>query len=144
LSSGSGVVNESGVPGEASSESTGELVSRFSRDISTLVRDELRLAQFELSQKAKKAGLGAGLFGAAGLLAMYGLGVLIAAAILALSLVVSAWLAALFVGVVLLIVAGVAALLGKKRVTQATPAIPEQTVENLKRDVDAVRHGRAH
>jgi hypothetical protein len=81
LSSGSGLANDSGAEGVVSSESTGELVSRFSRDISTLVRNELQLAQLELSQKAKKAGLGAGLFGAAGLLALYGVGVLIATAI---------------------------------------------------------------
>jgi uncharacterized membrane protein YqjE len=141
LSSGSDLVNEPAA--ETGSESTGELVSRFSRDISTLVRNELQLAQLELSQKAKKAGLGVGMFGAAGLLAVYGLGALIATGILALALVVSAWLAALIVGVVLLIVAGLAALLGKKRVAQATPAIPEQTVDNLKRDVDAIRHGRS-
>jgi hypothetical protein len=56
---------------------------------------------------------------------------------------VAAWLAALIVGVVLLIVAGIAALLGKKRVAQAMPAIPERTVDNPKRDVEAVRRGRS-
>jgi uncharacterized membrane protein YqjE len=123
-------------------DSTGELVSRLSRDVSQLVRDELRLAQLEVSGKAKKAGVGAGMLGAAGILALYGLGVLIATAILALALAVDAWLAALIVGVVLLAAAGVAALLGKKRVTEAAPPVPERAVENIKRDVDAVKHAR--
>ncbi|GAA4718022.1 phage holin family protein [Nocardioides conyzicola] len=125
-------------------DSTGELVSRLSQDVSRLVRDELRLAQVEVSGKAKKAGIGAGLLGAAGAIALYGLGVLIATAILALALVVDAWLAALIVGVVLLAVAGIAALIGKKRVAEAAPPVPERAVENVKRDVDAVKHARDH
>jgi hypothetical protein len=124
--------------------STGELVSRLSQDLSRLMRDELRLAQAEVSGKAKKAGLGAGMFGASGLLALYGVGVLIATLILALDLVMPAWLAALVVGVVLLAAAGVAALLGKKRVTEAAPPVPERTVESVKQDVDAVLHHRDH
>lgn len=122
--------------------STGDLVSRLSHDVSRLVRDELRLAQVEVSGKAKKAGIGAGMLGAAGIIALYGLGVLITAAILGLALAVDAWLAALIVGVILLAVAGIAALIGKKRVTEAAPPVPERAVENVKRDVDAVKHAR--
>jgi uncharacterized membrane protein YqjE len=125
-------------------QSTGELVSRLSQDVSQLVRDELRLAQAEVSGKAKKAGLGAGMLGAAGVLALYGLGVLIATAVLALALVLDAWLAALIVAIVLLVVAGIAGLLGKKRVTEAAPPVPERAVDSVKRDVDAVRHARDH
>ena len=124
--------------------STGELVSRLSNEVSQLVRDEFRLAQLEVSGKAKKAGLGVGMFGAAGLLALYGVGVLIATAILALALAMDAWLAALIVAVVLLAAAGVAALLGKRRVEEAAPPVPTTAVENLKRDVDAVRHPSDH
>ena len=120
-------------------ESTGELVSRVTREISDLVRSEMRLAQLEMSQKAKNVGFGAGLFGAAGLVALYGVGALVATAILALALVLSAWLAALVVGVALLIVAGILGPVGKKRVSTATPVVPERTVDNLKRDVEAVR-----
>ncbi len=108
------------------------------------MRDEFRLAQLEVSGKAKKAGLGVGMFGAAGLLALYGVGVLIATAILALALAMDAWLAALIVAVVLLAAAGVAALLGKKRVEEAAPPVPTTAVENVKRDVDAVRHPSDH
>jgi len=125
-------------------DSTGELVSRLSEDVSRLVRDELRLAQVEVSGKAKKAGVGAGFLGGAGLIALYGLGVLIATVILALALVLDAWLAALIVGVVLLAIAGIAALIGKKRVTEAAPPLPERAVESVKRDVDAVKHARDH
>lgn len=133
-----------GPGGSGGQDSTGELVSRLSQDVSRLVRDELRLAQVEVSGKAKKAGIGAGMLGGAGVLALYGFGVLIATAILALALVMDAWLAALIVCVVLLAAAGVAALLGKKRVTEAAPPMPERAVENVKRDVDAVKHAREH
>lgn len=129
--------------GEASA-STGELISRLSTEVKTLVRDEMRLAQLEVSGKAKKAGIGAGIIGAGGLLALYGLGTLVAAAVLAMALVVDAWLAALIVGVVILIVAGVAALLGKNRVQGAGSPVPQETVESVKADVDAVRNARDH
>ena len=125
-------------------QSTGELVSRLSQDLSQLMRDELRLAQVEVSGKAKKAGVGAGMFGASGLLALYGVGAIVATVILALDLVMPAWLAALIVAVVLLAAAGVVALLGKKRVTEAVPPVPERTVDSVKQDIDAVRNARDH
>lgn len=121
--------------------STGELVSRLSQEISELVRGELDLAKAELSGKAKAAGIGAGMFGAAGLIALYGAGVLIAAAVLALALVLDAWLAALLVGVVVLAVAGVLALLGRSRVTAATPPAPERTVASVKQDIETLKEG---
>ncbi|WP_243058525.1 phage holin family protein [Nocardioides sp. SR21] len=125
-----------------STQSTGDLVSQLSSEISTLVRDELRLAQVEVTGKAKRAGIGAGMFGAAGVLALYGVGVLIAAAVLALALVLDAWLAAVIVGVVLLAIAGVVAMRGKREVAQAAPPVPTQAVENIKADIDTVRHPR--
>jgi uncharacterized membrane protein YqjE len=128
-------------PSTTPDTSTGELVSRLSQEVSELVRNELKLAQVEVSAKAKKAGIGAGLFGAAGIVTLYAGGVLIATAILALALVMDAWLAALIVGVVLLAVAGVAALLGKKEVEQAAPPVPTETVDSVKRDVEAVKKG---
>ena len=124
--------------------STGDLVSQLSTEISTLVRDELRLAQVEVTGKAKHAGIGVGMFGAAGVLALYGGGVLIAAAVLALALVLDAWLAAVIVGVVLLAVAGVVAMRGKSQVSQAAPPVPTRAVENVKADIDAVRHRSDH
>ena len=117
-------------------------MSRLSQELSELVRDELRLVQVEVAGKAKQTGIGASMFGAAGVLALYGVGVLIATVILALALALPAWLAGLIVGVVLLAAAGVAALLGKKRVSAAAPPIPERAMESLKRDVDAVKPRR--
>jgi Flp pilus assembly protein TadB len=131
---------------DASQQSTAELVKTASEQISRLVRDELRLAQAELARKGKHAGLGAGLFGAGGLLALYGVAALLTAVVLLLAYVMPAWLAAVIVGVVLLAVAGGLAMVGKKEVQQATPAVPEETVASVKADVatvsGAVREGR--
>jgi uncharacterized membrane protein YqjE len=117
---------------------TGELVTRLSAQISELVRGELALAKAELTQKGKRAGIGAGLAGAAGVLALYGVGALIATVIAALALVLPVWAAALIVAVVIFIVAGVLGLLGKNQIQRATPPVPENTVESVKRDVAAV------
>ena len=127
-----------------SSATTGELISKLTTEMKTLVRDEMRLAQAEVSGRAKKAGIGAGFIGVGGLLALYGVGVLLAAIVLALALVMDAWLAALIVAVVLLVIAGVAALLGKNRVQEAGPPVPTGTIDSVKADVDAVRHARDH
>lgn len=121
----------------------GDLVKQLSEQMSTLVRRELQLAQLELKEKGKRAGIGAGLFGGAGAIALYGLGVVIAAAVLVLATAVAAWLAALIVGVVLLAVAGVAGLMGKKQVEQAVPPAPEQAIQSTKRDVNAVKERAA-
>ena len=123
----------------AEAASAGELVSRLSQQLTTLVRDEMRLAQAELTQKGKKAGIGAGLFGGAGVVGLYGVGALVAAAIIALSLAVTAWLAAVIVAVVLFIVAGVLALVGKKEVSAATPPLPQEAIAGLKTDVATVK-----
>lgn len=122
--------------------STGQLVSQLSEQTSRLVRDELRLAQLEMTAKGKRAGLGAGLFGGAGLVALYGVGCLVAAAVLGLANVIPAWLAAVIVGVVLLLVAGAAALAGRGELKQATPPVPEEAVDGLKQDVQTLKHRR--
>jgi hypothetical protein len=122
--------------------STTELVGRLSEQSSRLIRDELRLAQAELTAKAKHAGAGAGLFSAAGVLALFGFGVLIATAILALALALAAWLSALIVAVVILLAAGIAALVGKKQIQEVGPAVPEQTIDSVKRDVQEVKGSR--
>src|SRR3954463_3616548 len=114
---------------------TGELVKDLSTHVSTLVRQELELAKVELTAKGKEAGIGAGMFGGAGVFALSGVGALVSTAILALSTAVAGWLAALIVAVVLLAVAGVLAMIGKKRTQRAGPPVPEQTVATLKEDV---------
>jgi hypothetical protein len=123
--------------------SAAELIKQVAEQTSVLVRDELKLAQLEMTRKGKQAGLGVGLLGGGGLIALFGLGCLIACAVIALSLVIQAWLAALIVGVVLLAVAGVAALAGKARLGQATPPVPEETVSSIKSDVAEIKE-RAH
>jgi hypothetical protein len=135
----------SGGPSRTSQQdlSTGELVSQLSEQTTRLIRDELRLAQLELTAKGKRAGAGAGLFGGAGMLALYGVGCLIAAAILALAGPVPDWLAALIVGAALLAVAGLAALMGKKEISSATPPVPQEAVAGLKRDAQTL-NPRSH
>ncbi|MEO3809087.1 phage holin family protein [Sphaerisporangium sp. B11E5] len=124
-----------------SSLSTAELVKQLSEDVSRLVRDEFRLAALELSRKGKRAGVGAGMFGGAGVLALYGGGALVAAVILALALVMPGWLAAVIVGVALLVLAGLLGFGGKRQVSKATPPLPKETIDSIKADLDAVRQG---
>lgn len=124
---------------ELTDQSLGELVQRLSNQTAALVRQELRLAQVELQEKGKRAGIGAGLFGASGLVGLYALGALIAAAILAVAEAVDPWLAALIVAAALGLVAGVLALTGRSQVEQATPPAPEQAMESAKADVETVK-----
>ena len=123
--------------------STGELVKRLSEQVSVLVRDELQLAQLEMTRKGKQAGIGVGMFGASGLIALYGVGCLLACAILGISRVLQPWLAALIVGAALLLVSGIAALLGKARLQKAAPLVPAQAAGSVKADVNEIRE-RAH
>jgi Putative Actinobacterial Holin-X, holin superfamily III len=118
--------------------STAELVKQASEQISRLVRDELALARAEMTVKAKRAGTGVGLLGAAGVVALYGVAGLLATLIIVLDLVMPLWLAALIVAVVLLAVAGVVALVGRGQVRQVGTPVPEQTVDSLKADVQTV------
>ena len=113
----------------------GDLLKQLSQETTTLVRQELELAKAEMAEKGKKAGKGAGMFGGAGVVGFLALGALTAALILALDTGMKAWLAALIVGLVYAAIAGVLALTGKKEVQQATPPVPEQTVESVKEDV---------
>nr|WP_169743563.1 phage holin family protein [Kutzneria albida] len=122
-------------------QSVAQLVHDASEQLSRLVREEMRLAAVELRNKGKRAGAGAGLFGGAGVLALYGVAVLIAAGVLGLALVVQPWLAALIVGALLLIAAGIAALIGKSQIQAAVPPVPEEAVDGVKKDVEAVKEG---
>jgi uncharacterized membrane protein YqjE len=121
----------------------GALVNDLTTQVPELIRSEIRLAQAELTEKGKRAGLGIGMFGGAGIVALYGVGALIATLILLLALAMDAWLAALIVTVVLFAVAGVLALLGKKQVDQATPLAPEMAVEGVKEDIATVKGQRS-
>jgi predicted tellurium resistance membrane protein TerC len=125
----------------AAEASMGELMLQLSSQTSRLVRDEMRLAQKEFVESTKHAGIGAGLFSAAGLVAVFGLGSVIAAVIAALSLALPVWAAALTVAVVLFAAAGVAGLVSKKQLGQAAPT-PEMTVANVKQDIHELKDAR--
>ncbi len=113
-----------------------ELLKQLSDQTVTLVRQELDLAKAELGVKGKKAGLGAGMFGGAGVLGLYAVGALTACLILALSTAMDGWLAALIIAVVYGAIAGGLALTGKNKVQEGVPPVPEQTVESVKEDVE--------
>lgn len=125
--------------GDRTDVPTSELLKRASEQTSRLVREELRLAQLEMQQKAKHAGLGAGMLGAGGVTALLGVAVLIAAVVLALATAMDAWLAALIVAVVLLAAAGAMALAGKQEVAEAAPAKPERALDSVHDDIDEIK-----
>jgi hypothetical protein len=114
----------------------GELLKQLSQETTTLVRKELDLAKAEMTEKGKRAGLGAGMFGAAGVVGLMALGALTACLILALATGMDDWLAALIVAAVYATVAGILALVGRSKVREATPPAPEQTIETVKEDVE--------
>jgi uncharacterized membrane protein YqjE len=116
--------------------SMGELLRQLSQETTRLVHQELELAKAELQQKGKQAGAGAGMFGGAGALGLAALGALTACFILALNAIMPAWLAALLVAVVYGIIAFVLVKQGQAKLKQATPPVPEQTIETVKEDVE--------
>ena len=131
---------------ELRDRSTAELLRQLANETTTLVRKELELAKAEMSEKGKKAGLGAGMFGGAGIAALLALGTLTAFVVLALDSVMPAWLAALLVALAWAAVAGALALTGRQRLQEATPPKPDQTVESVKEDIaeakSAAKSGR--
>ncbi len=120
-------------------ESTGQLLQQLSRDTSHLVRQEIRLAQAEMAQKAKLAGLSAGLLGAAAVLGLAMLGAATAAMIAAIAILVPVWAAALAVTVFYGLLIGGLALVAWRELRRASPLKPEQTVETLKDDATWAR-----
>jgi uncharacterized membrane protein YqjE len=130
---------ETSPPGEPT---LGALVHDLTQQVPDLIRSELRLAQAEMAEKGKRAGLGIGMFSVAGLLAFLGLGAVVATAILALAHALPDWLAALIVALVLFAAAAVAGLMGKREVEQATPPAPQQAIEGVKEDIAVVKGER--
>jgi uncharacterized membrane protein YqjE len=120
-------------------QTLGALVHQLTQQLPELIRSEMRLAQAEVAQKGKRAGVGIGMFSVAGLLAFFAFGSIVATAILALTLVVDAWLAALIVALVLLAGAAVAGLVGKNKVAEAGPPAPERAIQGLKEDIATVK-----
>jgi hypothetical protein len=134
-----GAVSDPPPPGDPAQLPVGELVSRATEQISRLIRDEMQLARLEMQEKLKHAGIGVGMFGAAGIVALFGVGALVAMAILALATAMDGWLAALIVAVVLLGTAGVIALVGKKQVQEGSPPVPEEAIESVHEDIDEIK-----
>lgn len=133
------MVTEEIQPVPAHERSFGELVSDLTDQVKRLVRDEIRLGVLELQRKGTRMGVGAGLFGAAGLIAVFGGGAVVAAAIMALALVLPGWAAALVVAGVLFLIAGIAALVGRAQIKHATPPVPEEAIEGVRKDVEVVK-----
>jgi uncharacterized membrane protein YqjE len=121
-------------PVDARDRGIGELVKDLASQTSTLVRQELQLAQAEVTERGKLAGKGAGMLAGAGVAALLGLGALTAVIVIALDGALALWLAALIVTVLWLVVAAVLALSGKKALQASTPPAP-QTVETVKEDI---------
>jgi hypothetical protein len=133
-------MSQTGAAGRAAQErSTGDLVKLVTEQVSVLVRDELKLAQLEMTGKARQAGKGMGMMGGGGLIALYGVACLIACAVIAISRALQPWLSALIIGVVLLVIAAVVAAAGRSHMRKATPPMPTEAVESVKTDVEEIR-----
>lgn len=119
-----------------------QLLKQLSQETTTLLKKEIELAKAEVRESGKKAGIGAGMFGAAGIA---GLMALFAFTLFLIDLIGQLfdsdkfWLGALIVAIVYGVIAGVLALQGKNKVQQATPPAP-QTVETVKEDVEWAKH----
>ena len=133
--------NEQRTAGDLDRASVAELVKQLGEQTSDLARQEVELAKAELSEKGRAIGIGAGAFGAAGLVALFAVGALTAALILALAEAVDGWLAALIVFAVYAAIAGGLALFGRREVEQGTPPTPERAIETTKEDVERVKQG---
>lgn len=123
-------------PEELRQASAGELFKRLSEDTSQLVRLEIELAKTEMTTKAKTIGAGAGLIGAAALFGFFAFAAFTTILIALLATAMKTWIAALVVTVIYAAIAAVAGLQGKNRIQKATPAVPEQTIETVKEDVE--------
>jgi len=112
----------------------GELVKDLANQTSSLVRQEIKLAQAEVTQKGKLAGRGAGMLGGAAVFALLALGALTTLLIVALDAALPLWLAALLITLLWCVVAAALGLSGRKALQASTPPTP-QTVETVKEDI---------
>ena len=126
--------------GERNNErSVKELIEGLSEQTQALARKEVELAKAEVSEKGKRLGMGAGAFGAAGIIGLFAFGALTAALVLLLATAVDAWIAALIVAAVYAGIAGIAALVGRGQVQRGTPPVPEMAIDSTKEDVETVK-----
>jgi hypothetical protein len=134
--------------GRSTTESSvADLVKQLSEQSAALARKEVELAKAEVTEKAKRTGIGAGMFGGAGIMAIAAFAALTACFILALNTALDAWLSALIVAGIYAVLAGGLALTGKSNLQKGTPPAPQQAVESTKEDVawvkDRARSARA-
>jgi hypothetical protein len=122
-------------------KSVSELLTDLSGELRRLAHAEVKLAMVEARRKARRAGRGAGALGAAALLGLIGLCVLVASAVLALALVLPGWLAALLVGGAALVLAGLAALFGRAFLRRALPPVPQWALTSVREDIETIRKG---
>lgn len=120
-------------------KSIADLLAQVTEQSNELARKEVQLAKAELELKAKRVGVGIGAFGGAGLIAFLATGALTATLILALAELLDPWLAGLIVTLAYLAVAGVMALIGRRKVEEASPPVPEKAIESSKADIEEVR-----
>jgi len=126
---------------DALERTLGQLVADATRDISSIVHSEVALAKAEMAADAKKAGLGAGMFVAAGTLAFLSLILLLIAAAYGLvALGLAPWLAFLIVAVVLLVVGAILVLVGKQNF-DSLKGKPERAIKSTQDTIAAVRPG---
>ncbi len=121
--------------------STGELLGDLSEQLGRLIHAEVQLATTELRRKGKRAGLGAALFAVAAIGGLIGVGVLVTCAILALAIVLPAWLSALLVGAALMLGAGLFALIGRLALRRATPPTPGWAITSVREDIKTIAQG---
>jgi uncharacterized membrane protein YqjE len=132
----------SAIPDDSVSDatkSTVELTSQLAHQVATLVHDEFALARVEMTEKTKRTGIGAGMFGAAGLLGFFALVCLTGCVVAAIALAWPVWAAALVVGAGYLVVAGGIALAGRKELEHAAPPVPSESIGHAKEDVEWIK-----
>ncbi|HEU0206245.1 MAG TPA: phage holin family protein [Pseudolysinimonas sp.] len=115
------------------------LVTDIPALIQELFHREVELLKAELFAKLKALGVGAGMLAGAGAVLLFMIGVLLTSAVLALSLVLPGWLAALIVAAFLLIVAGILALIGYRILKRGIPPLPTESIDSLQKDYRAIR-----
>lgn len=123
----------------AEEPSVAELLTDLTDQLGRLIRAEMRLAVTEMRRKGKRAGLGAGMLGAAAICALAGIGALVTSAILGVALVLPNWLAALLVGVAVIVLGGLTALVGRSLVARATPPVPEWAASSVREDIETIK-----
>ncbi|MGC5582780.1 phage holin family protein [Ornithinimicrobium sp. W1665] len=124
--------------GTTGERTIGQLVSDVSTDLSQIMRGEIELAKAEIKQDVSHAGKGAGMFAGAGVLALYGLGLLLLGLAGVIAIWLSWWAGLLIVAAVLFLVAGILALIGKKQITQVKGK-PEKAITQAQRTVETLK-----